>query len=192
MYECKRAPTHHCFTCQGLAQCMAAAGVTRLAALLAWDRGTQPGATYYRIQNQHNPAVVSEKDLINDKCEPKTERRHGKCGQGDQSPFKFGYSPLQVFQLSLIRARHHHCSRPTKLANRPPISAEVFRPNRRVRPVTASGRGSRSGISAPSYVAILEARCSPAQKGNTTRNVRPHGAKHRRWDLVPRCHHFSA
>jgi hypothetical protein len=136
--ECKRAPTHHCFTCQGLAQCMAAAGVTRLAALLAWDRGTQPGATYYRIQNQHNPAVISEKDLINDKCEPKTERRHGKCGQGDQSPFKFGYSPLQVFQLSLIRARHHHCSRSTKLANSPPISSEVFRPNRRVRPVTAS------------------------------------------------------
>ena len=129
---------------------------------------------------------------MNDKCEPKTERRHGKCGQDDHSPLNYGYSPLQVFQLALIRARHRHCSRPTKLANRPPISAEVFRPNRRVRPVTASGRGSRSGISAPSYVAILEARCSPAQKGNTTRNVRPHGAKHRRWDLVPRCHHFSA
>jgi hypothetical protein len=74
---------------------------------------------------------------MNDKCEPKTERRHGKCGQGDHSPLKFGYSPLQVFQLSLIRARHHHCSRPTKLANSPPISSEAFRPNRRVRPVTA-------------------------------------------------------
>ena len=61
------------------------------------------------------PGVISEKDLRNDKCEPKTERRHGKCGQDDHSLLNFGYSPLQVFQLSLIRARHHHCSRPTKL-----------------------------------------------------------------------------
>ena len=88
--------------------------------------------------HQHNPAVISEKDLMNDKCEPKTERRHGKCGQDDHSPLNYGYSPLQVFQLALIRARHRHCSRPTKLANSPPISAEVFRPNRRVRPVTAN------------------------------------------------------
>jgi hypothetical protein len=68
--------------------------------------------------HQRNPAVISKKDLMNDKCEPKTERRHGKCGQGDHSPLKFGYSPLQVFQLSLIRADHHHCSRPFGRARR--------------------------------------------------------------------------
>jgi hypothetical protein len=44
-----------------------------------------------------NLADISEKDLVNDKCEPKTERRYSKCGQCDHSPLKFGYSPLQVF-----------------------------------------------------------------------------------------------
>jgi len=151
---------------RGLARCMgsrchAARGAARLG------QGTQPRARIIGSRTKYTNTIPPlEKNLINDKCEPKTERRHGKCGQGDQSPFKFGYSPLQVFQLSLIRARHHHCSRPTKLANSPPISSEVFRPNRRVRPVTAN-------------ISVIT-------------RVRPHCAKYRRWDLVPRCHQFSA
>ena len=49
MYEHKGAK-HHCFTCRGLAQCIAAAGVTRLAALLAWIK-EHSWRAHYRIRN---------------------------------------------------------------------------------------------------------------------------------------------